>query len=86
MGFDHVTQHGFRATFRTWASELTKTEHVMEAALAHVIPDRVERAYQRGQLLDKRRKLMAAWSAFCASTADKADNVTQLAERRRGTA
>ena len=87
MGFDHVTQHGFRATFRTWASEATKTEHaVMEAALAHVIPDRVERAYQRGQLLDKRRKLMAAWSAFCASTADKADNVTQLAERRRGTA
>ena len=57
--------HGFRSSFRDWASEQTSTPHaVMEQALAHTVPSAVERAYARSDLLDKRRALMAAWEAF----------------------
>ncbi|MBN8819335.1 MAG: tyrosine-type recombinase/integrase [Sphingomonas sp.] len=57
--------HGFRSTFRTWASEQTGfPSDVCEAALAHQNPNRVEAAYARGALLDKRRKLMAAWGSY----------------------
>ena len=57
--------HGFRSSFRDWASEQTTTAHaVMEAALAHTVPSAVERAYARSDLLDKRRDLMAQWAAF----------------------
>ena len=57
--------HGFRSSFRDWASEQTTTPHaVMEQALAHTVPSAVERAYARSDLLDKRRDLMDAWSAF----------------------
>jgi integrase len=60
--------HGFRSTFRDWAAERTNFQnHVVEAALAHVISDKVEAAYRRGDLFNKRRKLMDAWSAYCAS-------------------
>jgi integrase len=66
MGRDDLTAHGFRSTFRTWAAELTGfPREVVEAALAHVISDKVEAAYQRGDLFEKRRKLMDAWSAYC---------------------
>jgi len=59
------TVHGFRSTFRTWASESTSYPHeVCEAALAHVIPDAVVRAYQRTDLFDKRRKLMTDWARY----------------------
>jgi integrase len=59
--------HGFRSTFRTWAAETTGYPHdVCEQALAHVIPDAVVRSYQRSDLFDKRRKLMAAWADYCA--------------------
>ena len=58
------TPHGFRSTFRDWASERTNTPHaVMEAALAHTIPNAAERAYARSDLFDKRRALMERWSA-----------------------
>ena len=56
----------FRSTFRDWTAETTNaTREVAEMALAHVIPSKVEAAYRRGDLLEKRRALMAAWSGFC---------------------
>ena len=59
--------HGFRSSFRDWASERTNTPHaVMEAALAHVVRDKVEAAYARSDLLDKRRELMERWAAYLA--------------------
>ncbi|HCD55655.1 tyrosine-type recombinase/integrase [Haliea sp.] len=61
-----VTQHGFRATFRTWAQEhTTYPEEVCELALAHVNSDATRVAYARSELIDKRRKLMADWERFC---------------------
>lgn len=63
-----TTVHGFRSSFRTWVAEETNFPgEVAEAALAHQNPNEVERAYQRGGLLDKRRKLMEAWGAYCAT-------------------
>ena len=60
-----VTAHGFRSTFRDWASERTSAPHeVCEAALAHAIGDKTEAAYRRGDLFEKRRTLMTAWSDF----------------------
>jgi integrase len=61
----NVTAHGFRSSFRDWASECTSfPREVCELALAHAIDDKTEAAYRRGDLLDKRRELMAAWAAF----------------------
>lgn len=68
MGYDHVTVHGFRSTFRDWAAETTNfPNEVCEMALAHNIKDRSEAAYRRGDLLDKRRALMQRWSEYCES-------------------
>jgi integrase len=62
-----VTVHGLRSTFRDWASERTSfPREVAEMALAHAIPNAVEAAYRRGDLFEKRRKLMEAWAEFCA--------------------
>ena len=62
------TPHGFRSSFRDWASERTNTPHaVMEAALAHTIRDKAEAAYARSDLLEKRRELMDAWARFVAA-------------------
>jgi integrase len=59
--------HGFRSSFRDWAAETTGYAHeVTEMALAHALRDRVESAYRRGDLLEKRRRLMDEWAAFCA--------------------
>jgi integrase len=67
MGAD-VTAHGFRATFKTWASERTGyAREVVEAALSHTIPDELERAYRRGDLFEKRTTLMADWAAYCTA-------------------
>tara|TARA_R110001592_G_scaffold319629_1_gene597345 strand:- start:1429 stop:2724 length:1296 start_codon:yes stop_codon:yes gene_type:complete len=61
-----VTQHGFRATFRTWAQDHTGfPEEVCELALAHVNSDATRAAYARSELLEKRRLLMADWEHFC---------------------
>jgi integrase len=61
-----ITTHGFRSTFKDWAAECTNTANfVSEAALAHVVADKVEAAYRRTDLFDKRRKLMDAWGEFC---------------------
>jgi integrase len=63
-----VTPHGFRSTFKTWADEMTAfAPDVAERALAHAVGNDVERAYNRGQLLEKRRRLMEDWAAFCAA-------------------
>jgi integrase len=60
MNHDGITVHGFRSTFRDWASETTNfPNHVVEMALAHAIGDKVEAAYRRGDLFQKRRRLMA---------------------------
>ncbi len=62
------TVHGFRSGFRDWAAECTGYAHeVCEMALAHVIADKSEAAYRRGDLFEKRRRLMADWAAYCAS-------------------
>jgi integrase len=66
MGRDELTADGFRSSFRDWASERTNyPSEVVEMALAHAIEDKVEAAYRRGDLFEKRRKLMEAWSGFC---------------------
>ena len=55
--------HGFRSSFRDWAAERTETPHaVMEAALAHVVPNAAERAYARSDLFERRRTLMEQWA------------------------
>ncbi|SES38147.1 site-specific integrase [Rhizobium sp. NFR03] len=61
-----VTVHGFRSSFRDWCGETTEfPREVAEAALAHVVGDQTERAYRRGDALEKRRKLMVAWADYC---------------------
>jgi integrase len=66
MGRADLTVHGFRSTFRDWVSESTAyPRDVAEMALAHAIEDKSEAAYRRGDLLEKRRALMADWAAFC---------------------
>ncbi len=60
-----LTTHGFRSTFRDWAAETGQPADIAEAALAHVVGDKTVAAYQRGDLLVRRRKLMAAWAVFC---------------------
>lgn len=62
-----LTSHGFRSTFRDWAAERTNyPREVAEMALAHVVSDKVEAAYRRGDLLEKRYRLMEDWANFCA--------------------
>jgi integrase len=65
-----ITVHGFRSTFRDWAAETTAfPNHVVEMALAHTVSNKVEAAYRRGDLLEKRRKLLAEWSRHCSTEA-----------------
>jgi integrase len=78
-----VTVHGLRSTFRDWAAEQTNVQReVAEVALAHAIPDAVEAAYRRGDLFDKRRKLMGAWAAYCAKVETDAGKVVALTRAR----
>lgn len=66
-----VTVHGFRSSFRDWAGESTSfPREIAETALAHVVGDATERAYRRGDALEKRRALMEAWSAFVTTKSD----------------
>jgi integrase len=68
-----VTVHGFRSSFRMWAAETTNyPREVAEHALAHQLPDAVERAYQRGSQFAKRAALMAEWAAYCAAVQNDA--------------
>lgn len=69
MGRGDVTIHGFRSTFRDWTSERTSyPRDVCEMALAHTVGDQVEAAYRRGDLFEKRARLMAEWATHCENT------------------
>jgi Integrase len=69
LGYSHVTVHGFRSTFATWAEECTDyPDGVREAALAHKYKSETTAAYQRGQKLEKRRVLMKDWAQFLAGS------------------
>jgi integrase len=82
LGHDDITVHGFRSSFRDWAGEATNfPREVCEAALAHATGDRVEQAYRRGDALEKRRKLMEAWTNFCTKPAPAGATVTNLRAR-----
>ncbi|WP_161866813.1 tyrosine-type recombinase/integrase [Pseudomonas yangonensis] len=79
-----LTQHGFRSTFRDWAGETTAyPREVCEHALAHKLADGVEAAYQRGDLLAKRARLMADWARYCGTVQGSAENVVAM---KKGTA
>jgi integrase len=84
MGHHAITVHGFRSTFRDWVGECTAFPvDVAEAALAHTRKDKTEAAYARGSLLQKRRKLMEAWAAYCAAPA-KGGKVVQMKRAGEG--
>ena len=73
-----ITAHGFRATFKTWAEEVATVPHVVvEQAMGHQVGSKVERAYRRTDLLEKRRELMNAWANYCEPR-EAAGNVTPL--------
>ena len=76
-----TTAHGFRSSFRDWAAERTNTpREVAEMALAHTIKDKVEAAYRRGDLFEKRRQLMQAWATYLSGHAGE---VLQLRPRSK---
>jgi integrase len=82
MGRHDATVHGFRSAFSDWAAERTSyPREVVEMALAHAIENRVEAAYRRGDLFEKRRQLMDAWAAFCMSPTISAEVVPLHAAR-----
>src|SRR6202022_3224270 len=65
MGRGDLTAHGFRSTFSDWCAEQTNTpSEVREMALAHTVSDKVEAAYRRGDLFQKRRELMESWGKY----------------------
>jgi integrase len=80
LGAGDVTVHGFRSTFKDWARDRTRFDnYVVEAALAHVTGDKVEAAYARSDVIEKRRRLMQQWATFCASAPTRQDgNITTL--------
>ena len=76
--------HGFRSSFRDWAAEETNhPREVVEAALAHQVKDKVEAAYARSTLFERRRRLMADWGAYLAGTAEVGDGCRLPAGRPR---
>lgn len=80
MGRQDLTAHGFRSSFSDWAAERTAyPREVVEMALAHAVENKVEAAYRRGDLFEKRRQLMEAWERFCALPAASGDVVPMRA-------
>jgi integrase len=70
IGRGDLTVHGFRSAFRDWCAEATNfPSEVAEMALAHAVGDKVEAAYRRGDLFEKRRQLAAAWARYCDTPA-----------------
>ena len=83
MGRSDLTAHGFRSTLRDWISERTNyPREVAEMTLGHAIGNKVEAAYRRGELFEKRKRLMADWSGYCGTIA-AAGEVVEIAMRRR---
>jgi integrase len=86
MGDRRTTVHGFRSTFRDWAAEITAySREVAEMALAHSIGNAVEEAYRRGDLLEKRRRLMEDWSKYCNTvvSAEQEENLYRIHKGRK---
>jgi integrase len=78
-----TTVHGLRSAFRDWAAERTNyPNHVVEMALAHAVGDKVEKAYRRGDLFEKRRRLMAEWDRYCAGPLPAGATVLPLRGQR----
>jgi integrase len=66
LGLKQYTVHGFRSSFRDWAAETTDHKReVIEQALAHQLADQAEAAYQRGDYMEKRKRLMQDWAGYC---------------------
>lgn len=79
MERNEVTVHGFRSTFRDWAAESTAYPgEMVEMSLAHTIGNKVEAAYRRGDMFEKRRRLMQDWSDYCDRKDSTADNVIPI--------
>jgi len=79
MGRGDITAHGFRSTFRDWTAETTAyPREVCEMALAHTVGNQVEAAYRRGDLFEKRIRIMADWAAYCESPASDSGTVTPI--------
>ncbi len=77
-----VTVHGFRSSFKTWASEATNhPTEVVEMALAHTVGTKIEAAYQRSDLLEKRRRLMDDWGRFCETRPERSATVLPMRVR-----
>jgi integrase len=75
MERDDLTAHGFRSTFRDWAAERTNfPSEVAEMALAHTVSSKVEQAYRRGDLFERRRRMMIGWATFCSTQKKEKDN------------
>ncbi len=81
MNVEDATVHGFRSSFRDWAGNVSNfPREITETALAHVIGDKAEQAYRRGDALEKRRKLMEAWASYCEPK--RGGNVVQIGARK----
>jgi integrase len=81
MKIERATVHGFRSSFRDWAGNVSNfPREITETALAHVIGDKAEQAYRRSDALEKRRKLMEAWAAYCEPRAKS--NVVEIHKRK----
>jgi integrase len=84
MGRECITVHGFRSSFRDWAAERTSfPSEVVEMALAHAVGDKVEGAYRRGDLFEKRRRLMQQWATFCTTAPAQKPQSTVTPLRRK---
>jgi integrase len=82
MGRADLKVHGFRSSFRDWCAEqINFPSEVIEMALAHSVGDKVEAAYRRGDLLEKRRRLIDEWSRYCATPLTNTSKVIPI---RRG--
>ena len=79
-----ATVHGFRSTFRDWAAQTTcYPNELCEIALAHTQSDKTVAAYRRGDMMEKRRRLMADWAAYCSRPPTKSrDNIVSIREER----
>jgi len=74
--YSDLTTHGFRSSFRDWCAEMSSyPREVAEAALSHVLKDKTEAAYQRGDLIEKRRRLMDSWAQYLLTFENNSDVV-----------
>ena len=79
MNRKDLTVHGFRSTFRDWAAESTAYPgEVVEMCLAHTIKNQAEAAYRRGDLMEKRWRIMSDWAKYCDAKTLVGDNVTPI--------